>query len=101
MALTYLYECPEHGEMEIQHGMRVDRRRQRCPTCRKRLKPLVIHHDTYRGDVRPFIGKGHNWHYKTQKLWKEETVKVGTPDPVAVGSYHTHHRTMEELKRGR
>lgn len=111
MELTYLYECPVHGEMEIQHSIKADRKKQRCPRvirgrvaisvgpdgiptgeagkryerpCGEKLEPRVIRHDTYRGDVRPAIFVGHQWDFKKAPRWTHGVIDKGKKDPTAV-----------------
>lgn len=95
--MTYLYECPVHGEMELEHRITEDRKEQFCllavatndlgfDVCGESLKPLIGRHDTYRGDVRPAVFRGNHWHFKTQKAWTHETVEQHTLKPGEPGA---------------
>lgn len=109
MKLTYLYECPDHGELELEHSIHEDRKTKRCKvlldrtvgaaTCGALLKPLIGRNENYRGDVRPAIFRGPNWDFKALPKWKHETARVGSADPVAVGSYTNKARSAEDLKK--
>lgn len=85
-AMRYEYECPVHGEVELDHPMTADRKGQRCPrtvmvrvrseeelrtgvdtpgpaphvhgTCNEPLKPLISARPELRDMPANFVGRG-------------------------------------------
>lgn len=50
----YLYECPNHGELEVQHPMADVHKVQHCPECGAELKrKLTPTHRFWPSNVRP------------------------------------------------
>ena len=41
MSARFDYRCEEHGEIEISHGLAVNRREMPCPCCGVFMKPLI------------------------------------------------------------
>jgi predicted nucleic acid-binding Zn ribbon protein len=40
-SMIYEYRCPEHGVIEMSHGMTESRDGRRCPECNSLLKPMI------------------------------------------------------------
>jgi hypothetical protein len=103
--VTYLYLCPIHGELELEHRITADRAAQRCPelikvkargrgcdrttTCGKPLKPLIAL-GAHSRDL-PAVFKGRDWPRKQSMQYRD----AGTID-LADGDYNEQKKAKRD-----
>lgn len=98
--MKYEYECPEHGEVELDHKITENRKLQYCPkraqwdttrpleVCGKHLKPLISQNSAITSG-QPAVFKGEIW--ERSRSWKD----AGTID-LADGPYQEQVRAKRD-----